>query len=270
MHKTHKPGYCITAQKKDNPAMPKKLLIFPCYCNHCRHLSFIAREGAPGRYRMLDFIGGAWKQHSCAQVHPETINQLVDSHRFEDVSAAPETIPFRYQGESTAKRRESLTMGVIVKLDVNNHKQTADVVTPKNQLLNIRILDFTRPLYAGRALNLKKAIKVGKGKYRLEKTDILTPDQKSLSRKKSSPEPFYQILLHARDQEKLETFINRLLTTCKNARILPTNIIPLPVETEDNEQIFKREIHLPLNTELLLQIEKLTLPESIQISVRHD
>lgn len=249
--------------------MPKKQLIIPCYCNHCQHLTFIAREGAPGSYRMLDFIKGIWKPHTCAQIHPETIRQLVEKHRLEEIATDPDAIPFHFRGESTAKRREPLSMGVIVKLAQTGGKLTADVITPKNQILSVRILDSTRSIHAGRALNLKKAIKIGKDKYRLEKTDILTLNQKRTTRKTES-EPFYQLLLNARDQEKLETFVNRLLAICKTARTLPLNIIPLPIEKIDSEQVFKREIHLPLNSDLLLQIEKLTVPESIQIAVRHD
>jgi len=249
--------------------MPKKQLIIPCYCNHCQHLSFLTREESTGQYRMMDFIGETWTQHACAQIHPETVERLVKQHRCDNLAPEPELIPFQYQGESTARRREPLTVGIIVKLVRSDDKQTAEVITPHNQFLNIRVVDPTRSLHAGKALNLKKAIKVGKGKYRLEKAELLTPDRKSSTLKKRS-DPFYHLLLNAKDQEKLETFVNRLLAICKKARTLPANILLLPIVKSDNEQIFNREIRLPLNSDLLLQIEKLTIPESIQISVHHD
>ncbi len=248
--------------------MPKKQLIIPHYCQQCQHLTFLVREAEPFQFQLLDFLKGAWKTHSCAQIQPTLVEKVAKKNVSDNISWDTSTIPFQHQPTAHPKKRQSLSMGIVLNVNLKNGSLGVEVVTPENQFLNVRILDTSRTVTAGKPINLKKAVRVGKDKYRVEKLDFLNPGKKPTA-KKTKPDSFYQLILIAKDQEKLETFINRLVTTCNQARILPINIIPLPIETENGEQMFKREIHIPLETDLLLQIEKITVPESVQISVRH-
>lgn len=224
--------------------------------------------GEPARFQLLDYIKGAWKNHSCAQIQPGIVDTLSGNHTIETLGWEPEFIPFQHQPSRSIKKRQPLTMGVVLKSEKNNENVMAEVVTPENQQLTIRILNPERPVRPGKAINLKRAVRVGKGKYRLEKLDFISPLKKS-GTPKARLTPFYQLDLTAKDQEKLETFINQLVKTCNRNRMLPINVIPMPIDTIDGEQVFKREIHLPLESNLLLQIEKIMVPESVQITVRH-
>lgn len=249
--------------------MPKKQLIIPHYCRQCRHLIFLVREGEPFQFQLMDFLKGAWKIHSCAQIQPALTEEVASQPAFNDIGWAPDTIPFDHQPAGQPKKRQSLSIGIILSVDQNRDSTAARVITPENQLLNLRILDTHRTITVGKAINLKKAVRVGKEKYRLEKLDFINPGTKAKTYK-SKADPFYQLILTAQDQEKLETFINRIVTICNKERILPINIIPQPIESENSEQLFRRDIHLPLQADLLLKIEKITVPESVQVSVRHE
>jgi len=246
--------------------MPKKQLIIPHYCKKCQHLTFVVRESDPFQYNLLDFLKGTWKSHSCAQIHPGLIEDITKQDLINKLEWAPTSLNFAHQSTGQPKKRQPLTMGVILNVSGSETNVGVEVLTPENQLINVRILKHNRPVTAGRAINLKKAVRVGKDKYRLEKIESLNPGLKA-TMGKSTPESYYQLILKARDQEKLETFINRLIDTCNKNRILPVNVIPLPIERIEGEQIFKRELNLPLESELLRQIEKITVPESVQISV---
>lgn len=247
--------------------MARKQLIVPYYCQHCQHLTFLVREGEPFEFRLLDFLKSAWRPHSCSQIQPELTAEISNQEIYNQISWETDTISFQHKGTALVKKRQSLTAGIVLKVKEVNNNLAVEVVTPENQLLNVRILNPARTVSAGKAISLKKAVRIGKDKYRLEKLDFVNPGKKS-TETKAKPDLHYQLVLDAKDQEKLETFINRLVATCNKNRILPINITPLPIETVEDEQIFKREVHLPLESELLKQIEKITVPESVQIILK--
>jgi len=58
-----------------------------------------------------------------------------------------------------------------------------------------------------------------------------------------------------------------LIETCIRRGTRPTYIIPRPIVQKDEVQKFQREINIPLNSELLKNIEKIGVPESVQINI---
>jgi len=143
--------------------MPKKQIIIPHYCTHCNHLSFVHREGNPFQFQLLDYIDGDWNPHSCAQIQPEMVDKLSAQDEYNDLNWDALTIPFQLQGKDTSKKRQPLAMGVVLNAKQTNDNLSVEVITPENQILNVRILNPSRPLTAGKAINLKRAVRVGKG-----------------------------------------------------------------------------------------------------------
>ncbi len=247
--------------------MTKKQLIIPHYCQSCQHLTFLLREAEPFQFSLLDYKMGSWEPHSCTQINPELTEEILQQNRYQELDESPQTIPFKHQPSSQSKKRMPLTVGVVLDIIVNNENRTVTVINPENQLINVRILDSTRITTAGKSIKLNNAVRIGKGRYRLNQVEFINP-RKKIPKKQSPSKSYYQLILRAKDQEKLETFINRLVTVCTKNRSLPINIVPVPIIQENNEQIFQREMNLPLESYLLQKIEKITVPESVQVTVR--
>lgn len=248
--------------------MQKKQLIIPHYCKNCQHLTFLLREGEPFQFSLLDYIKGAWKAHSCAQIHPDLIQEVSQGAVYTELDRSPTSIPFQHQPTGQSKKRHNLTIGIVLNISENEGNRFVTVVTPENQILNVRILDAASTVTAGSPISLKGATRIGKDKYRLKRTDLVSPGRK-ITRKKPTANSYYQLILKAKDQEKLETFINRLIAVCNKNRSLPINIIPVLIKQENDEQVFQREMNLPLESDLLQKIEKITVPELVQVAVRH-
>lgn len=248
--------------------MPRKQLIIPHYCKRCGHLTFVIREGEPFQFRLLDFCQQNWKPHSCAQIEPDLVTQIAGMDAYRQIQWHTHHIDFQHQAATPIRKRPALSIGVVLNISQESNTMTARVLTPENQMFEVRIPHPEKAVTAGKALALKKAVRIGKEKYRLEKLEYRNPGS-SIKSSKTRTDPFFHLILQSRDQEKLETFINRLVNVCNNNRILPVNTIPLPIEENEGEQTFRREIHLPLASDLLQQIEKLTVPESVEISMRH-
>jgi len=246
--------------------MPKKQLIIPHYCQSCQHLTFLLREAKPFQFSLLDYKKGSWEPHSCTQIHTGLTEEILQQNSYQELDESPQTIPFKHQPSSQSKKRLPLTVGVVLSNSVGDKSQTVTIVTPENQVVDVRILDNTRTVTAGKLIKLHKAVRIGKGKYRLKLLEFSNPRQKTPPH--SAPKSHYQLILSAKDQEKLETFINRLVSVCTKNRTLPINIVPVPIIQEDSEQIFQREMNLPLESPLLHKIEKITVPESVQVAVR--
>ncbi|MBU2648376.1 hypothetical protein KKI24_26965 [bacterium] len=247
--------------------MQKKQLIIPHYCESCQHLTFFLREGEPEQFYQLDYMKGVWKPHSCSQIYPGLTETISKRNALSEIDWAPQNIAFKHQPGSQSKKRVPLTMGIVLNVTVKDESLLVDVITPENQLLNVKVLGTEPKISAGSAISLKKAVRIGKDKFRLESIDFINPGKKT-AHKQPAVSSCYQLILKAKDQEKLETFINRLVTSCNKNRTLPINIVPLPIEHIDGEQIFNREMNLPLETDLLRKIEKITVPESVQVTVR--
>jgi hypothetical protein len=246
--------------------MPKKQLISPHYCQICQHLTFLLREAEPFQFSLVDYKKGSWEPHSCTQVHTGLIKEILQHNSYLELDESPQTIPFKHRPSSQSKKRLPLTVGVVLRNAVGDGNQTVTIVTPENQVADVRILDNTRTATVGKMIKLHKTVRIGKGKYRLKLLEFSNPRQKTPSH--SAPKSHYQLILSAEDQEKLETFINRLVTVCTKNRTLPINIVPVPITQVDSVQIFQREMNLPLESSLLQKIEKVTVPESVQVTVR--
>ncbi len=247
--------------------MPKKQLIIPHYCQSCQHLTFLLRESEPFQFSLLDYKKGLWEPHSCAQIRPGLTEEIRQQNKYQELDESPQTIPFKHQPSSQSKKRVPLTVGVVLDISVKDENRAITVVTPENQLIEVRVLDSTRTITAGKSIKLKNAVRIGKGKYRLKQAEFIDPRKKTV-KKQSTPKSHYQLILSAKDQEKLETFINRLVSVCTKNRSLPINIVPVPIIQENDGQIFQREMNLPLESHLLQKIEKITVPESVQVTVR--
>ncbi|MBT4088308.1 MAG: hypothetical protein HOE30_07430 [Deltaproteobacteria bacterium] len=248
--------------------MPKKQLIIPHYCQSCKHLTFLLREAEPFQFRLLDYTKSSWESHSCAQIHPDLTEEVAQQSGYKELDESVQNIPFEHQPVSQSKKRLPLTIGVALNISVKDGSQIITVITPENQIVDVRILDNTRTVTAGKPINLKKAVRIGKNRYRLKQVEFVNPGKKT-TQKQPAPVSTYQLILSAKDQEKLETFINRLVTVCYKNRSLPINVVPVPINQENDEQIFQREMNLPLESHLLQKIEKITVPESVQVTVRH-
>jgi len=248
--------------------MRKKQLIIPHYCKNCQHLTFLLREADPFQFSLLDYLKGTWKTHSCAQIHPNLIGEISQQTTYAELEESPKNLPFQYQPSTQSKKRHKLTIGIVLNVTEKDESHFITVITPENQILTIKILDNTNIIRAGSSIKLKGAARIGKDTYRLEKTEFTNPGRKT-THTKPTLEVYYQLILKAKDQEKLETFINRLIIVCNKNRSLPINIIPVMIKQEDNEQVFQRQMNIPLESDLLQKIEKVTVPESVQVAVRH-
>jgi ribosomal protein S10 len=223
-------------------------------------------EGQPAA--LIDYAEKHWSPHPCHTARKDLLDNNRHLQKLAALKPPIEKIPFVHQERTTDPKTPRLNVGIVLTVTrEDEQKVRLSVLTPDNTILEIKTTAPAGGIHPASLISLNNAIRIGRGRFRL---DTLQPVRlpKTLTPQEHHAGTTVQILLSASDQEQLETCLKRLLNIGMKAKSLPSRITVRPVESNGNEQIFSRQLDLPITPEVLLSIEKTSLPESVQIQVR--
>ncbi|MCP4754212.1 MAG: hypothetical protein GY866_25275 [Proteobacteria bacterium] len=243
-------------------------LLVPLYCANCRNLTFLATPRNEPGGTLIDYVETSWRQHPCVFVNQKLT--LENPHVLEALKLqwGIRKIPFLHQKPLKPSRKQIHSLGIILSIPPEeDENRFLKAVTTENDIVEIKVLNPPPDLSAGALINLSKMTRVGSGKFRMREIDqIVLPE--NIARHYALDEEYYQLTLSADDQELLESFINRLLGIFLKQKFSPCSVVPLPITRNADGQIYHRQVNMPPQSDLLKRIENISIPESIQFSVR--
>ncbi len=240
--------------------------VFPLYCPICRRLAFVVRSESC-RFVLADIAIGSWSIHPCFLSKPDIVKNDSAVEEILQTAAVSDRLPFVwYKNPPNYKNREG-ALGVVTKtaVSVRNAVQL-EVVTTNNELLALKPLFAADGIRAGTVLDVRERVRIGKGRYRLEHCKRVPPPE-NFSDRLSVPKEYYKLVLSSIDQEKLESFVDRLLIFLDGECAVTLSVIPLAIAKKKECLYHRRQIILIPVEKLIKGIFQLPIPDHISLSV---
>ena len=245
----------------------KKEAIVPLSCPFCQKTSFLFKSGFYGNI-LVDSDGEQFHFHPCFVTRYEEL--LADASVKERIESGqnPEFVESVKERNDAIRKNKKLSLGIVMGWLGDENEQRVKVVTSDEEYIDLKFAEAPEFSAIGQLIRLDKAVRTGKGKYRL--TNLEFVDAEALFLDKLSIESYYKMEFQSLDIEQLETFVQRFTQFLMDKKIIPLYIIPLPTGTsESEERFYRREVGIHTDMEIMKQFEQFTIPESIQLSVKH-
>ena len=247
--------------------MKTEELFIPFFCNNCQQLAFIYKQSSEQALQVIEFYKNAWNPHLC-------FNAKGDSIWSHDPSLAKlewgvQRIPVNFPSKPKKKRHDEPSLGVVIELpqqeDSEESPSFLKVLTMQGSVAYVRRTRKADLTSAGILIDFSQAKKIGNDKYRVSEFiqihPQLEPDESD------NQADVFCFTLSARDQEQLESFVDRFLQNLSKNNLYLQYIIPLEIKPDRSDTPYQRKLAVSSAYKLKKAIETFTFPESIQISV---
>ena len=240
------------------------LKIYPTYCPNCSQLMFLGKHQSQ-ELCAIDYQKANWIPHNCTDDKSHIYeNDLIIDHINEEDQQAP--IPFVWQKKKSDQTKKSLKPGVVLSVENNDETKILEVITVDNSQLSIKVVKDDSAVQPGFVLDLKKATRTGKNKYRISQVSQIDVSSENFDNDGVLQE-FYAINISGTDQEKLELLIDKVIQHFRQNHISAFGIIPLPITKKVSESIFTRRIFIKPVDALVQKIKLLHLPEEFEVFI---
>ena len=241
-------------------------LVIPFICAYCQNIALLFKPENESGIQLLDFFNSRWRQHTCATIKGKS---LFDDNLIKALSELKwgiRKIP-RIAGLNQKTRQKRLSKGIILSIPQDGEQHFIKVLTLENTLIDIKTVKKSTDLSAGLLIDLSGAVRTGHRKFRLSKiTQLLMRDE--LNQSSDTQKEFYQFLLTANDQEKLEVFVDRLTKTLLKQKSSPYSVVPTPITRSEAIEYHHRRVIIRSEPDILKNVENISLPESFRISIK--
>ena len=230
-------------------------LLLPFYCPNCKALTFLVKGDQP---QLVDYAPGAWALPPCQRFEGKPILE------FEIVTHLlglkdQESFAFKYRPGGHHRHTEPKE-AVVLRIADARHPYF-QVLTGENGLFEVK-LNGALGLVQGCLIGLGKLKRTGTDRFRtdhweaLELPELLAP---------TATLELYRLTLKAPEQEALETHCTRFLQHFDRAGTPALGVLPGLIQP-GAVPLFVRQLFLSKEADLVLALEKVSLPEQVETS----
>lgn len=248
--------------------MKNRDLLYPFYCFKCGNLAFVHRLSGDDQLRIVDFNSLQWRVHSCFKADKISFTTNPHIKLLQALDRNSQRLPFVHRILPSIPKQRKYSAGIVISLPSSADKdQYFNVLTPENNVIEIKSAEKKQPKNCGLVIDLTQQVRIGKGKFRVKKiTEYTVPD--FLHNSKTSVEDIYQVKVSSTQPEQLETFVDRLLKVFIGQGIAPLSILPLETSQSKKDRTHHRQITIPPNSDFYSAIGKLNVPDFIELSAK--
>ena len=243
-------------------------VLYPFYCFNCGNLAFVHRQLGDEQLRIADFISLKWQVHSCFKIDRDRFGNNPHIQKLHTLDWKSDRLPFVHRILPSVPKQRHYSAGIVISLPTDGKEGNPFMVlTPENSVIEIKSVQKTIPEICGVLIDISDHVRIGKGKFRINTiTRYVVPDYLQLIGQ--SAKDVYQVNVSSTDAEKLETFVDRLLKVFVEQRIAPLSILPLKMTRSNRISKHHRQMTIPSNFDFNAIIEKLSVPDFIELSAR--
>ena len=241
----------------------------PIHCPKCSQLTFLITKREAGENHLLSFSNDEWRHHGC--LHSINDDKLKNEAVEQALEGKKQLVRLNFMPADAGRplKNRPLTVGVILEFNRLESKTNLTILTPEEQVIQVRLTDNTSPLSAGLVVNLANLKRVGPNRYRLKEIEEIDLLKLVKTIADSETQAIIQCYLSALDLERLEMNLNRLIDYMDKEQQCVLNVIPKSLFKTRKGLHFSREVCFIVRGKILETQDRLkSFPFSNEVDVK--
>jgi len=242
-----------------------KNLVIPFYCPRCGKYCFLYHLLDKNKIGIINSLEPPWEEHSCFQFGGEEIRNNSYFEKLQQIPWGEERIPFKRRKKGKNKVQKKHYSGVILSIELEEAGvYLLRAIDDVEDVLEINYTGALDGLCAGMLVDLRKIVSLQTGRFRLQSIDQIVIE-KEFTVPEKTPAEYYELKIWGKDQEQLETYMNRFVAQVKKDRGRLLAVVPLPLEEMEGEKRFTRKMIFLGQAGLIQILQGFSFPKGIDM-----